>query len=304
VTLVSSRAETSGAWVGYALVAAAATSWGAQSVVAKLLLTRVAGGLDPASLVSTRTALSALIMTAALAAINPALLRVGAPDFGRLALLGIFGMALSNYTYYFALQRIPVATAALLIYTAPLLVLAAGVLFQGEALRRRDVVAALVTLGGAAFVVRAYEPAALAGSLAGLAASMLTAVAFAFYNLWAKRMAPRLSPWTILTYALATTAAFWLPLAPPWTILAVPHPPLVWAGLGVVVVFGTLLPFALYLAGLARITAAHASVTSTLEPAVAATVAFLVLGERLDWIQAAGGALILAGIGLLHARKG
>ncbi len=298
----SERPGRPGAWAGYGLVAAAAASWGAQSVVAKLLLTRIAGGLDAASLVSTRTALSALIMTGALVAINPGLLRVGPGDLARLALLGIIGMALSNYTYYYALQRIPVATAALLIYTAPLLVLAAGVVFYGERLRRSDVVAATVTLVGAALVVRAYEPAALRVNLAGIGASALTAVAFAFYNVWGKRVAPRLSPWTTLTYSFATSALFWLPFAPPWVIPLTPYPPLVWGGLAVVVVFGTLLPFALYLAGLARITAAHASVTSTLEPAVAAGVAFLVLGERLDSLQLAGGALILAGIGLLHGR--
>jgi drug/metabolite transporter (DMT)-like permease len=270
--------------------------------VAQLLLTAVAGGHDPASLVSTRTAVSALILTAALAAINPGLLRIGAGDLGRLALLGI-AMAVSNYTYYFALQRVPVATAALLIYTAPLLVLAAGVLFYGERLRRDDVVAAVVTLLGAALVVRAYEPAALRVSAVGVAASVVTAVAFAFYSVWGKRVAPGLSPWTIMTYSFATTALFWLPVAPPWAIPLSPHPPAVWGGLGIVVAFGTLLPFALYLAGLRHISAAHASVTSTLEPGVAAAAAYLVLGERLEPLQLAGGGLSLAGIAILHVRQ-
>ena len=74
-----------------------------------------------------------------------------------------------------------------------------------------------------------------------------------------------------------------------------------WVGFAVVVIFGTLVPFALYLAGLARITAAQASVTSTLEPVVAAFVAFLALGETLTAPQVLGGALVLGGIALLHA---
>lgn len=286
--------------VGYALVAAAATSWGAQAVVAKLLLT---SGLDARQLVSTRTALACLLVAAALAALRPDLLRVSAGDLGRLALLGIFGVALSQYSYYFALSRIPVATAVLVIYTAPLIVLTVSVLVYGEPLRRRDVAAAVVTLVGAALVVRAYEPAVLRVNLAGVAASSLSAVTFAFYNLWGKTLAPRLSPWTMLTYSLGTAAAFWLPLAPPWRFAEAPHPPAVWAGLGVIVLFGTLIPFSLYLAGLARISAAHASVTATIEPAVAGAVAFLVLGESLAWPQFAGGALVLAGIGLLHAQR-
>lgn len=299
VAPVSERPERPRAWVGYLLVAAAATSWGAQSVVAKLLLT---GGLPVGSLVSTRTALASLMVAGALAAVKPALLRIRLPDLARVALLGIVGMALSQYTYYVALSRIPVATALLITYTAPLLVLAAAVLLEGEPLRGREVAAAAATLLGAGLVVRAYDPALLRLNALGLAASAACAVAFAFYSIAAKRVAPRVSPWTIIAYSLTTAAVFWLPLAPPWRLLLAPHPLATWVGLGVVVVFGTLVPFSLYLTGLARISAAHASVTATLEPVVAAAVAYAVLGERLEPLQMAGGALVLTGIVLLRVR--
>jgi drug/metabolite transporter (DMT)-like permease len=285
--------------VGYLLVAGAAASWGAQAVVVKLLL---GSGIPAAGLVSTRTALACVLTVATLAAIDPGLLRAGRADLGRLVVLGLVGMAFSNYTYYFALQRIPVATAALLIYTAPLIVLAASVAFLGEPLARRDVLAAVLTLAGAALIVRAYQPAVLRLDMAGVAASILNAFAWAFYSLWGKTLSPRVPPWTIMAYSLATGTAFWLVVAPPWRLLLAPHPPWVWVGIAVVTVFGTLLPFGMFLAGLARISAAHASVTATVEPVVAAAVAFAVLGESLDWPQVAGGALILAGIGLLHAR--
>src|SRR3970040_1917879 len=157
------------AWVGYALVAAAAASWGAQSVVAKLLLT---GGLDAAALISTRTALATGIMVVPLAGCNRAPPR-GRRHLGRLVVLVVVGMAFSNYTYYFALQRIPVATAALLIYTAPLLVLGASVFLYREPLLRTDVLAAAATLLGATLVVRAYHPAVLQVNLAGITASIL-----------------------------------------------------------------------------------------------------------------------------------
>ena len=283
--------------MGYLLVAGAAASWGAQAVVVKLLL---GSGIPAAGLVSTRTALACLLMVGTLAAIDPMLLRADRGDLGRLVVLGLVGMAFSNYTYYFALQRIPVATAALLLYTAPLIVLAASIVFLGEPPERRDVVAAVLTLAGAALVVRAYQPAGLRLDPAGVTASILNAFAWAFYSLWGKTLSPRVSPWTIMAYSLATGTAFWLVAAPPWRLLLVPHPAWVWVGITVVTVFGTLLPFGMFLAGLARISAAHASVTATVEPVVAAAVA--VLGESLDWPQLVGGGLILAGIGLLQVR--
>jgi drug/metabolite transporter (DMT)-like permease len=81
--------------VGYLLVAGAAASWGAQAVVVKLLLS---AGIPAAGLVSTRTALAGVLVVATLAGVNPGLLRVDRGDLGRLVVLGLVGMAFSNYT--------------------------------------------------------------------------------------------------------------------------------------------------------------------------------------------------------------
>lgn len=294
---VSSR-PAPGAWAGYALVAGAATSWGAQSVVAKLLL---GTGLSPAGLVSARTATAALLVALALAVADPRRLRVPPALLARLAVLGVVGMALSQFGYYLALVRIPVATALLVVYTAPLLVLGASAALDRRWPRARELAAAGTALAGAALVVRIHDPAALRPDAPGLAAAGLSAAGFAFYSLWAQRAVGGVAPWTTVTYSLASAALAWVPLAPPWRVLRGLGDAAVWAGFGVVVLFGTLVPFALYLAGLRRLSAAHASLTSTLEPVVAALTAYLVLGERLAPIQLVGGALVLGGIALLQA---
>jgi drug/metabolite transporter (DMT)-like permease len=138
---------------------------------------------------------------------------------------------------------------------------------------------------------------------AGLASGVASALAFAFYTVWGRALPRDLSPWTVLLWSFVAGALLWLPLAPPWALLATPLPGPVWAGIGVVTVFGTLVPFGLYLAGLRRIGPAHASVTSTLEPVLSGAAAFLVLGESLGPVQLAGGALVLGGLVLLHARR-
>jgi drug/metabolite transporter (DMT)-like permease len=282
---------------GYVLVALAAVSWGAQSVVVKQVL---AAGLDTRALVSARTWLGAACFLAGPALLAPHLLRIGWSEAARLAVLGILGMALSSYTYYRTLVLIPVAAAALLLYVAPIFVLLADVLLRGQKPARRDVAAAVVTLAGAALVVRAYEPAALHVSGLGVALGLFNALAFAFYNLWAKTLPASLTPWTVLAYSFVAGALFWLPLAPPSQLLLTPHAPAVWLRLGVVLVFGTVVPFSLYLAGLTRISAAHASLTCTIEPVVAGLMAYAVLGETLAALQLAGGALVLGGIALLR----
>lgn len=285
---------------GYLLVGAAAVLWGGQSVVAKLLLT---SGIPLTTLVSVRNALAFLLLAAILGALSPASLRIAWRDLPYLAALGILGMALSNFTYYFALTQLPVATAVLILYTSPLLVLGASAILWGDPIRRRDLGGALLALLGCALVIRAYAPAALRLNALGVAGAFFGACAFAFYNLWGKMGTRRFTPWTMLVYALGFSAAFWILIAPPWRFLLEPHSGWVWAGLGVVVVAGTILPFACYLAGLARISAAHANLTSTLEPLAAALAALLILGETLVWPQLLGGAFTLAGIALIHERS-
>ena len=44
-------------------------------------------------------------------------------EIGQCVLVGVLGIAASNYTYYFAIQQTTVATAIILQYTAPVFVL-------------------------------------------------------------------------------------------------------------------------------------------------------------------------------------
>jgi drug/metabolite transporter (DMT)-like permease len=69
-----------------------------------------------------------------------------------------------------------------------------------------------------------------------------------------------------------------------------------WALVLFIVIFATVLPFALFLYGLRFIDSRSASLTATVEPVVAAVIATLVLGEALSGREVAGGVLILISI--------
>jgi drug/metabolite transporter (DMT)-like permease len=67
-----------------------------------------------------------------------------------------------------------------------------------------------------------------------------------------------------------------------------------WAILALLVVTGTIAPFSLFFAGMARIGPIHAAILSVSEPAVTVLLALAVLGERFSALQAAGIVLVLA----------
>jgi drug/metabolite transporter (DMT)-like permease len=87
-------------------------------------------------------------------------------------------------------------------------------------------------------------------------------------------------------------------------VLPADVPAAAWPGiLGVGVVAGFIAVQAFY-AGSQRIGAAQASLVSTVEPLWTITVAGILLGERLNPVQLAGGALILVGVLLSQTGAG
>jgi drug/metabolite transporter (DMT)-like permease len=64
------------------------------------------------------------------------------------------------------------------------------------------------------------------------------------------------------------------------------------------VVLGTIVPFALVVAALRRISATRVGITAMLEPVLAIVIAWAWLGETLDPLQVSGAAVTLAGVSL------
>jgi hypothetical protein len=69
-----------------------------------------------------------------------------------------------------------------------------------------------------------------------------------------------------------------------------------------VVIFGTILSFGLYVAGLKHLPATETGMAASFEPIVASLASYIFLGVRLDPIQYLGGALILVAVVLIAAR--
>jgi drug/metabolite transporter (DMT)-like permease len=78
-----------------------------------------------------------------------------------------------------------------------------------------------------------------------------------------------------------------------------------WQLIGVLIVFGSILPYLFITYGVKRIPASQASVIAMLEPVIAGGIAWLVLSEALTPLQILGGATVLVGIYLTErARQG
>lgn len=203
--------------------------------------------------------------------------------------------------WHWSIEYTSVANATLLANFAPVFVALGGYALFGERFSRTFLIGMATALAGACVLMgRSFT---LSGThLIGDALGLGTAVFYAAYIVAVGQLRARFSTPTIMAWSGLFNCAFLLPiaLASGESLVAVTIEGwLVLAGLALIshVCGQSMIAYAL-----AHLPAAFSSVSLLLQPAIAAVLAWILLGEALGPIQAIGAALILAGIYL--ARRG
>jgi drug/metabolite transporter (DMT)-like permease len=247
-------------------------------------------------LAAARAVVAGLLLLLWVAATRREKLRVRVGDAPFLVVFGVVGLALLHYTYFKAIASAGVATAILLEYLAPVIVLVVSVVFLGDRPTWRLPVGVLLAVGGCALVVGVGGERGLDVSAEGIWWGLAAAVTFSAYMIMGKVAGDRFSSWTLLTWGLLVAGAFWSVVVGPSRILAVLAEPQGLLAVSYVAVFSTIVPFGLFLAALREIDATSAGVTSTVEPVLAGVGAYFLFGEGFDLLQMTGAALVIAAI--------
>ena len=285
---------------GYLAIAGAAFCWGGAATLGKLVFTgRLLGGtvsaIQPLILAQTRTTFSLLVLAPLLLMIRgKAGLALPRGDVVRCFVVGIVGVAASNFLYYFAIEKTTVATAIILQYTAPVWVLFYLVARRQQRATLQRIWAVAAAVAGCALAIGIVGHVRLKLDTVGVVAAEGAALSFAFYNVFGHSLVARFDRWRVLTYVLLGAALFWLIVNPPWKIAAAHYSGAQWGFLFVFACLSVLLPFSLYFAGLQYLDATRAIVTSCLEPVFAILFAATFVAERLSAWQILGVVLVVA----------
>lgn len=282
-------------WYGYAAVIAAALLWGVGGAVAKFLFNQA---VSPFLLVKIRLLLSFTCLVILLLLYKPRLLHVPRRELPYFAVLGIGGMAMIQFFYFLTISLTNVATAVFLQYLAPVLIAVYTVVWEKCVLSRCQTLAvAAATLGG--LFIMLDQGGSQAITVAGIISGLASALAAAFNTVYSRRAVREFQPITVLTYTCGFGALFWWCAVPGlWEpgSLTLQH----WLMFAYVVLFSTIIPFFLFFLGLRYLAATNVSVTSSLEPVIAAVAAYLALGEQMGGLQMLGAGLVVAAIVLLQ----
>ena len=293
---------------GYFYIGSAAFLWGISATLGRAAFTgrllpggASLGSIDPLILSQSRATLSlAVLLPILLMRRGSSVLRVPGRDLLQFFLLGILGVAVSNYFYYLAIQRTNVATAIILQYTAPVWVLIYTAVrgAQRPSLRRSSAVGLAVV--GCALAVGLVGSGGFRMDAIGMTAAILAAFSFAFYNVGGHEVLARYDRWKVLLWVLVATSTFWIFVNPPWKIVAAHYGRQQWEFMLVFSLVSVLGPFSCYFAGLQHLEPTRAIVTSCLEPVFSIVITALALGELVKPMQTIGIALVLGAIVLIQ----
>ncbi len=288
---------------GYLYIASATLCWGVAASLGRAAFTGRLPGLHalrpigPLILSQGRATFSFLAILPVLGVLRGwRNLRLSAADVRQLFLIGILGVAASNYFYYLAIQRTNVATAIIVQYTAPVWVLLYTVARGQQKPTLQRVVAVGLAVTGIALVIGLFGARGFRLDAIGLLAGLLAAFSFAFYNLGGHHVLSRHDRWLVLLYTTCSASLFWVLINPPWKIVAAHYSGEQWLFLLFFSLISVMAPFAFYFAGLQHLEPTRAIVVSCLEPVFSIVIAAFALGEVLRPLQAVGIVVVLAGI--------
>jgi len=228
-------------------------------------------------------------------------------------LVGVGGgalVALFEVAYQYAISGAGVAGAAALLYTAPVLVAILAVPLLGERLTPLRLLLALVVMVGAGLTVGGGSTAGVSVATtrgAGVIGGALAALSYAGTTLLARYAAPRYGPARVL-FLEVLGGIVWLGVLLPLTGHAplAPATPSAWIFIAVLAAGTVLAANVLFFNAATRIDAAPTAVAATIEPVVAATLAFALFGQRLTTLGTVGLIAVVGGVagGYLEEARG
>ncbi len=298
--------------LGLALVVTGATLFIINAGVSRVVLR---AGVDPVTLTTVRVTGTFLLL-----ALVAALFRRGAlrPPTGRLGLLvvvhGVIGVAALQWTYFVAIDRLPVGMALLLEYQAPILVAVWARFVQKEQVRNRMWAGLALAMVGLAAATGVVDGATF--DAVGIAAGFGAAVCFATYFLVGEHGVGALDPLRVIVWSFFV-AALALNLVDPVTSFPTEllteqvsllgsleeYVAPVWALLGWIVVLGTVVPFAVELFALRHLRATTVTMVAMLEPVGVSALGWVWFDERLDAVALLGGVAVVTGIVLAQSAR-
>ena len=283
-------------YLPYLNILGAAACWGCIGLFNRFLMR---AGMGAANIVVIRNFGGLVLLTLIFALRERSVFHVKAKHLPIFFGTGVVSMVFFTLCYFKCQELCSLAVSAILLYTAPAMVVLMSAAVFRERITRKKILALALALLGCSFVTGVWSGDAsvtAAGVLFGLGAGFL----YALYSIFAPFGLRHYTPFTVVYWTFVfggLGSLFLLDAGEMRTVFADGRMVLVALGL---IVISTVLPYLLYTNGLARVESGKASILASLEPVVASFVGILAFGEPVSLMVFLGLGCILACVYVLR----
>lgn len=279
------------------LVVGAGICWGIIGLFSRQL---AIVGFSPIQITFGRSAVTAVVMLLSMLYQSPRSLAVSVRDSWMFLGTGLCSIVFFNVCYFTAMEWTTLSMAAILLYTAPSIVMILSVILFKEAFTPVKAACLVLSFVGCVLVSGLGVGTVNGiGILAGLGAGL----GYALYSIFGRYALAKYSPLTVTTWTFLIASiglAGWAHLpAMATACLAVPAAGILFLCLGLI---STALPFCLYTTALNHMEAGKASILASVEPLTSTIIGITVFHETLSVLNACGILCILGAVMLLNKR--
>lgn len=219
-----------------------------------------------------------------------------------LVLFAALGLSFCQYTYFATISHSNAGTATVLQFLAPVLIMVYLSVKNKHLPRPAEMAAIIFAVVGIFLLATHGRFDSLAISQEALLYGLLSAVSVVIYNLQPARLIKTYGTLLSLGWGMLIGGVLLAIVYQPWRIIGT-WDLAAFAALIVIILFGTVISFSLYLEGVHRIGATVGSLLSSAEPLSATFLSVFWLGTSLHLTDLIGIALILSTVFLLTLKS-
>ena len=223
-------------------------------------------------------------------------------DAVHMVIYSVAGVMAVQYSFFVAVEASNGGTATVLQYTNPVMIILYLALFQKVRPKSKEVVAVLLALAGIFLLSTNGNLHTLVITPKGLFMGLLCAVFTCFYSMLPRRLMEKYDEVMVCGWSMfigGIVLAIW---KNPWKIGAGADYQ-VWGLFGMLVLFGTVIPFIASLKAIMLSGPMYANVLASIEPVVASFLTFLFLGTTFGGFEILGFGCIILTIVMLSLNK-
>ncbi|WNB90750.1 DMT family transporter [Bacillus sp. NEB1478] len=289
--------ETTSRWKGIVLALTGASLWGFSGNAAEWIFSHSA--IEATWLVSVRMVMAGVLLLCLLSIkTNVFIVWKNKRDSIDLVVFSLTGMIGAQLAFFLSIEAGNAPTATLLQFLGPVFITIYFALKVLKWPKRKEWIAVLIALTGTFLLLTNGKLNYITVSKEAIFWGVLSGISVAVYTVYPVRLLKKYSSAAIVGWAMFIGGLGVSILTRPGADGVMWSPSLLWM-LAFVVVFGTLLPFYLYLHSLKYITSTETSLLGSAEPLVATIVSVIWLGTSFGSYQSAGGMLIILTVFLL-----